>query len=138
MPIKKCFLFVFLMLNLFLLSSCECEPDNIVTEQYTFERQIAYIFYNTEERTNNFGGVTGHDTYLIYGVVEPDGKITEYKDCVDYCGYVESHTITVSDRDYVLYTTNKTINYTTEWSKEEVIDYDFYLTEETLKNIGGQ
>lgn len=138
MFVKKIFLIVSLILSLFLFSSCEYEPDNIVTEHYTFERQIAYIYYNVEEKTNNFGGTIEHDKYLVYGIIEPDGKVTEYKDCVDYYNYKESHTITVSDRDYVLYTVERTINYTDEWYREEVVDYDFYLTEETLKNIGGK
>lgn len=135
MSIKKIFLITSLILSLFLFSSCEYEPDNIVTEHYTFERQIAYIYYNVEEKTNNFGGTTRHDKYLVYGIIEPDGNVAEYEDYADYYNYSESHTISVSDRDYVLYTVEKTINYTDEWYTEEVIDYDFYLTEETLKNI---
>lgn len=133
MKSKKYFILFFLFV--FLFSSCEDEPDEVVFEQYTFERQIAYIYYYTEVDTTRFGDVVGYDKYLVYGIIEPDGNVTEYEDYADYYNYSESHTITFSDRDYVLYTVKRTINYTDEWYKEEIIDYDFYLTEETLKDI---
>lgn len=114
----------------------EYKDHNHVTETYTFERELAYAYFETTTRTNAYGGVKGHDEHFLYGVVNPDGAVDNEDDYCEPQWYFEEHTLNVSDRSYVLYTAQKTTCAECGVIQDQIIDYDFYLSPDMMQKIG--
>lgn len=113
----------------FALSGCGTEPSESepVTVAY-WAKKIAYAYREKEANTGRFGEVLGYDHYIVFGVVNDDGGITECKEQCDY-GYFNVHSLNVSESDYgyIWYTA---VN-------GAIADYDFYLTADMMENWGG-
>lgn len=130
-----CIVFAALICGLFAVGAFNVQEHNYAYEYYTFERDLAYIYKEKEAKTNNFGAVTGYNEYMSFGVVNPDDSVTNNREYIAYW-YLDSHSLNISDRNYILYTVEKKICTDCNTESESIIDYDFYLTDEMFKNIG--
>lgn len=129
-----------LVLLMGVFTGCSNQEDKIefhYDNTYTFERQLAFAYINTEVDTNRFGGVIGTDSYLVYGVIEPDGSITTYEDYSDRYNYFTEHTLNISraEYSYVLYTANRYVSTDGRYYYDDICDYDFYLTLDDFGNL---
>lgn len=114
----------------------EYKDHGHVTETYTFERELAYAYFEYNPVTNVYGGIKDYSEHFLYGVVNPDGAVENEDDYCEPQWYFEEHTLNVSDRNYILYTAQKTTCAECGVIQDKIIDYDFYLSPDMMQKIG--
>lgn len=114
----------------------EYKDHNHITETYTFERELAYAYFEYNPVTNVYGGIKDYSEHFLYGVVNPDGAVENEDDYCESQWYFEEHTLNVSDRSYILYTAQKTTCAECGVIQDQIIDYDFYLSPDMMQKIG--
>ena len=146
--IKKCIaIVVTLIVCIILFCSCGSTANlgsesenahNHTKETYTFERDLAYLYYENIPITNNFGGVIRNENHLMFGVVNPYGTVDNNDDNTNVYGYYDAHTLNVSDRSYVKYTATRIVCDICGSFNDTIVDYDFYLSNEMMSQIGNK
>lgn len=109
---------------------CTCKENPVIEETTVSVRQeIVYAYVTTEVYTNAYGGVTGHQNHLYYGVLSGD-NVEAKEDCIDFVTVKTS----AEDYSYIEYYYDRKIY-------EDGTNYDvyagaaLYLTEDMLLNL---
>ena len=109
---------------------CACKENPVIEETTVSARQeIVYAYVTTEVYTNAYGGVTGHQNHLYYGVLSGDNVETK-EDCIDFV----TVRISAEDYSYIEYYYDRKIY-------EDGTNYDvyagkaLYLTEDMMRNL---
>ena len=123
-------IFAAICLFVLALSLCSCKENPVIEETTVSARQeIVYAYVTTQVYTNAYGGVTGHENYLCYGVLNGD-NVEAKEDCIDFV------TVRTSSEDYsyIEYYYDRKIY-------EDGTNYDvyagaaLYLTKDMLANL---
>ena len=109
---------------------CFCKENPVIEETTVSARQeIVYAYVTTRVYTNAYGGVTGHENYLCYGVLSGDNVETK-EDRIDFVTVRTS----AEDYSYIEYYYDRKIY-------EDGTNYDvyagaaLYLTKDMLANL---
>ena len=109
---------------------CACKENQVVEEKTVSAKQeILYAYITTQMETNGYGGVTGHENYICYGVLNGD-SIEDKEDRVDLVAMRKSE----ENYSYIEYYYDRKIY-------EDGTNYDvyagaaLYLTEDMMRNL---
>lgn len=126
---QLCFVLMFVLTFLCSCGSEEAGQPEPTPAPYAYAVKIAYAYKEREAITTRFGEIVSYDTYLVYGLLHEDGRVTETRELCDYYYWDDLHSINISQSEY---------SYLWVVAQDgKVLDYDFYLTSDMLENIGG-
>ena len=114
----------------FAFSLCACKENPVIEETTVCARQeVVYAYVTTQVYTNAYGGVTGHENHLCYGVLSGD-NVESKEDRIDFVTVRTS----AEDYSYIEYYYDRKIY-------EDGTNYDvyagaaLYLTKDMLANL---
>lgn len=113
-----------------ILSFCSCKENPVIEETTVSARQeIAYAYVTTQVDTNVYGGVTGHENYLCYGVLSGD-NVEAKEDRIDFVTVRTS----AEDYSYLEYYYDRKI-YADGTNYDVYAGAALYLTKDMLANL---